>query len=494
MVRSDSRLEKKIRETLCEHLRNGQKVEALKFYHEVTMTPLLESKQFIDSLQVDSNAPIGDEKFHQFLIFLEERDFGGAASRLLDDLAPSMPSDAIKNTIRIAKLLGLDVTALELPSSVGIALWESPHAQAIISDRALQKIRERMIQSLLRRGTSREEAESLVDNANAALFQGKYVPPDPLNVSLDGLDPQLARVVRLLLGPVPHTVNPPPQQEASATVSPTPLLTKDKDTVGDQREVWFRRINSFAALVYGVSSIVGIAVICYSYFTIPRLIPFSMREDLSLIDQSARIETWSEENLPANWRWFISSLSDHFSPVQFEPGLPLAYADEEWSWEKKIASINASANQIVANLQRCHEELLVLYSVAILLAGYHFFQRDIVSGILMVLLGVLGIPFLMAQVWPREFDNPLWLGPLLLPGMVALVSSILDLTLVSPKTDRRKELRAFWLGTIALVISGLFLCWSILEGNHLRPGAGLGVFGSAWLMLHHGWRYLRSEN
>jgi hypothetical protein len=327
-----------------------------------------------------------------------------------------------------------------------------------------------------------------------ANVQGNYVPPDPLNVPLDGLDPQLARVVRLLLGPVAHTGNPPPKQEASITVSPKPLLSRDKDAVGDQRQVWFRRIGRLAALVYCVSSIVGIAAICYSYSTIPQLTPFSMTADLSLADQSARIENWSVENMPANLRWFISSESDHFFPVRLEPGLPLAYADEEWAWENRIASINASANEIVAKFQRCHEVLFLLYSMAILIGGFHWFQRDIVSGIMMVLLGVLGIPLLMSQVWRWEFDNPLWLGPLLLPGMVALVASLLELTLVPPKTDRRKELRAFWLGAITLVISGLFLGWAILEGNHLRPGAGLGVFGGAWLMLRHGWRYLRNKN
>jgi hypothetical protein len=494
MVRSNSSLETKIRETLCGYLRNGQKVVALKYYHEVTMTPLLESKQFIDSIQLDSNAPIGDEKFRQFLLFLDERDFGGAASRLLDDLVPSMPGDAIANTIRIAKLLDLDVTALELPSSVGIALSESPHAQAIVSDRALQTIRERMIQRCLRSGTSQEEAEQLVDDAMGAHVQGQYVPPNPLNVSLDGIDPQLARVVRLLLGPVAYTVNPPSEQKASVTVSPTQLLPKDKDSVSEQREDWFRRIGRLAALVYCVGSIVGIAAICYSYSTIPQLTPFSMTDELSLTDQSATIENWSVENMPANSRWFFSSDSDHFFPVRFEPGLPLAYAGEEWPWEKKIASINASANEIMAQFQRCHEVLIVLYSIAILIGGFHWFQRDIASGVLMVLLGVLGIPILVRQVWRWEFDNPLWLGPLLLPGVVALVASMLDLALVPPKTDRRKELRAFWLGTITLVISGLFLGWAILEGNHLRPGAGLGVFGGAWLMLHHGWRYLRNKN
>jgi hypothetical protein len=494
MVRSDSSLENKIRNKLRNHLQNGENVVALKFYHDVTMTPLLESKQFIDSFQLDSNIPIGNQKYREFLSFLDQRDFGGAASSLIDDLAPSMPSDAIENTIRIAKLLDLDVSALELPSSVGMSLSESPHAQAIVTDRTLQRIRERMIQRLLRIGTDPEEAEKLVDDAMGANAQGNYVPPNPTNVSLDGIDPQFARVVRLLLGPIADAAKPPLKQETSIADSPARLLTGDKDSVVDEREVWFRRIGRTAALVYCLGSILGIVVICQSYFTIPQRMPFSMADDLPLMEQSTAMENWSLENLPANRRWFLSSDSDDFFPVRFEPGLPLAYLDEEWSWGKKLASINASADDLVARYERCHEVLLVLYFVAILIGGFHWFQRDLVSGILMVLLGVLGIPLLVAQVWRWEFDNPLWLGPLLLPGTIALVASILDLTLIPPKTDRRKELRGFWLGAISLVISGLFLTWAIVESNHMKPGAGLGVFGGAWLMLHHGCRYLRIKN
>lgn len=490
MVRVDSSLEKKIRETLCNFLRSGQKVAALKFYHDVTMTPLLESKQFIDSLQLNSSIPIGGKKFYEFLTFLEEGDFGGAASRLLDDPNPPTPSDAIKNTLRIAKLLSLDVTSLELPSSVGIAICESTHAQAIITDRALHFIRERMIQNLMQRGTGRDEAEKLIDEANVAHLVGNDGPTPSLDVALDGLDPQLARSVQLLRGPFSNAANTPSHQETSVTTSPTRVLTNDSDSSGDRFKFWSRRIGKLAALAYGLVSIIGVAVICYSYFNIPQQIPFSMPENLSLMDQAARIENWSAENMPTNWRWFNSSVSDHFSPVLLEPGLPLGYAGEEWSWEKKIASINASSSEIVAETQRCHEALLVLYAVAISIAAIHWFQRDIVSGILMVLLAVLGIPQLVSQFWRWEFDNPLWLGPLVLPGMIAFVTSILDLKLVTANTNRQTELRAFWLATLALVISGLFLCWSIFDGNHLRPGAGLGFFGGAWLMLHHGRRYL----
>lgn len=186
-------------------------------------------------------------------------------------------------------------------------------------------------------------------------------------------------------------------------------------------------------------------------------------------------------------------MSGHYSPVAFEPDLPLAYDGEKWTWEKKLASINVSANEIDARLKRCHEVLLVLYAIAMLLACFHWINRDIVSGLLMVLLGVLGIPFLAAQAWRSEFDNPFWLGPLLIPASIALLASILDLALVTPKTDRRKELRTFWFSIFGFVVSGLFLSWAILEGNHLRPGAGLGVFGGALLMLRHGWRYLRCK-
>ena len=451
MVDAENGLKKKIRDKLWELLDGGSKVAAVKFYHEATLTPLLESKQFIDSMQRDRTIAFGDERLDEFLILLEKRDFGGAAARLLDELPGLyLPSEAIEHALRIGRLLDIDVRPLDLPPSAEIALSQIRTAQAIVYQRAELRIRERMVQNLVRQSTGSDEAETMIDGVMQSLQKSKYVRPDLSRLTFEGLDPD------------------------------------------EHRPMWIRRAGRLAALVYGLFALVGFAVLVYSYLNIQPMTTFSMAEGLSWTEQQSRIDKWLKENL-SSWPWFFNSVSTHFSTVAFEPDLPLAYEGEKWTWEERLANINASANEIKARLQRCHEVLFVLYSFAMMLASFHWFSRDIVSGLLMVLLGVLGIPFLAAQVWRSEFDHPIWLGPLLVPASVALLASILDLALVTPKTARRNELRAFWFGTLGFVISGFLLGWAILEGNHLRSGAGLGFFGGALLMARHGWRYWRCK-
>ncbi len=82
MPTSENSLVTKIRETLNDRLQNGKIVEAIKFYRDVTLTPLLESKQLVESFQADNERPIVDKRFEPFLKFLEDRDFGGAAASL----------------------------------------------------------------------------------------------------------------------------------------------------------------------------------------------------------------------------------------------------------------------------------------------------------------------------------------------------------------------------------------------------------------------------
>lgn len=458
------------------------------------MTPLLESKRFIESFQQDNSLPICDERIRQFLNFLEARDFGAAAARLLDDVQPGLPSDAISHTIRIAQILDIDVTALEVPAAIGITLCDSPHAQAIVCDRTQAMIRQRMIDRLVQRGTELQEAEILIDDARSGLLQGKPATINPLDVSLEELDPQLARVVRLLLGPVPleksSSIPHPAANEPAndAAMSPAPSGLSD-----DRRAILIRRIGKFAAILYGLIAIIAIAFLAYSYSGISQVLPFSLPKELSISEQEAKIAEWATDNLPATKNWFIASPADHFFPVKLEPNLPVAYDSEKWSWEKRVDSINSSATELVARLKRCHEQLFVLYFTGVLVAILHWSNQGIVSSLLMILLGVLGIPSLVHQVWNSEFENSLWLGPLVIPGLVALMSSVSDLVLVAPRTDQRKELRGFWLGATAFAITGGILVWAILDGSHLRTWAGTGFFGGAWLMLHHGWRYFRSR-
>lgn len=492
MVQAESGPKKKIRDKLCELLDAGSKVAAVKFYYEVTLTPLLESKQFIDSMELNRNIAFGDEKLDEFLILLEERDFGGAAARLLDELPGLyLPSEVIDHTLRIATLLGIDVTQLELPHSSQLSLSQIRTAQAIIYERAELRIRQRMVQNFVRQGAIPDDAESMVDELFQSQQSSKYVRPNLSGLKFDGLDPEVARVVQLLLGPVPLEARSSSALKGASSSFEERTAAEITVDAEEFRQRWLLRTGRLAALIYGLFAICGVAMLVYSYSSIRPLTTFSIPEDLPLSEQQLQIDEWWKENMPTSWTWFLHSVSEHYSPVALEPGLPLAYEGENWTWEKKLASINVSSNEFVGRLKRCHHVLFVLYFVAVILACFHWFHRDIVSGVMMVLLGVLGIPFLTAQVWRSEFDNPFWLGPLLCPAFIALLASILDLALVTPKSDRRRELRAFWFGVFCFVVSGFFLSWAILDGNHLKPGAGLGVFGGAWLMLHHGWRYLR---
>ena len=293
------------------------------------------------------------------------------------------------------------------------------------------------------------------------------------------------------MGPIPLASNPTVQSTVSVTAS---SKQPDKVSVDDQRIVLIRHLGKLASLGYALVAIAGITVLGFSFFSISNLAPFSMSEGLPLTEQETKIDEWTDQNLPKTLPWFISSVSGELFPLQFEPGLPLAYAGEDWTWDKKTIFINEVAETILAKFNRCHEVLLVLYSIALFLAILHWFNLDILSAILMVFLGVLGVPFVMMQAVRMEFDNPLWLGPLLIPGMIALIASVVDLACFAPRTNRRKELRSFWFGAFAFIVGGLFLGWAIAEGNHLKGGAGLGVFGGAWLMLFHGWKYWRCKD
>jgi hypothetical protein len=486
MTIPENRLVTKIRQMLLERLQNGQMVDAIKFYREVTLTPLLESKQFVEAFQVNNETPVVDKRFEPFLNFLEDRDFGGAAAWLCAE--QHAPNDAIAITIHIARMLEVDVSALELPASIGTTLSESSHAQTIVNERAIELVNQRLTRNLINSGMSQEEAEKLLRKWNPESSHSPQSEP----IAFEGVDPQLTRVVRLFQAPIPLPSKTLTIASTTATTSST-LLPKEA-TRADQRQRWFRSVGMLAALVYLLLATAGIAMVGYSYSAIPKLTPFAMSEGLSPTEQRSKIDEWANQSLPKTLPWFISSVQDQFFPVRLEPDLPLVYAGEEWTWEKKIVSVNSSTDEIFGRLKRYHEMLLVLYGIAIIVAVFHSFNLDIVSGILMSLMGVLGIPFLSAQIWRLEFNSLPWLGPLLIPGLIALIASILDLALIAPKTNRRKELRGFWFGTFLFVGAGLALGWAITEGNHLKSGAGLGVFGGAWLMLRHGWRYVRSGN
>ncbi|MCU0719283.1 MAG: hypothetical protein MUC83_06245 [Pirellula sp.] len=435
-------------------------------------------------------ASIENNRLEPFLKFLEDRDFGGAAASLCVDR--NSPGYAIDSTIQIAMMLEVDVSVLELPASIGKPLSASAEARSIINERALVLVRQRMLQNLVRNSTSPEEAEKLLGDVTEEFSRTASVSPKPTSLAIEGVDPQLARIVSLLHGPIPLVVNPAPQPTIGDTTSPT--VKSEKISVADQRSVLVYRLGKLASLGFGLFAIVGVALLGYSYSTHSPPAPFSMSEGLSLTEQEAIMNVWTERNIPKTMRWFISTVADDFFPVRFEPGLPLAYAGEEWTWDKKISSINKSIDEIVSRFKRCHEEIFVLYLIAIILTLLHWYNRDIISGIMMVLLGLMGVPFLMYQARRMSFDITLWLWPLLIPGLIALIASACDLLYVTPKTNRRKELRAFWLGALAFIVGGLFLAWAISEGTYLKPASGLGIVGGAWLMAVHGWKYLRSKD
>ncbi|MFO0940350.1 MAG: hypothetical protein U0930_06235 [Pirellulales bacterium] len=78
---------------------------------------------------------------------------------------------------------------------------------------------------------------------------------------------------------------------------------------------------------------------------------FSIPEDLPSSEQPLQIDEWWKENTRTSWTWFLHSVAEHNSPVALEPGLPLAYEGENWTWEKKLASINVSSIEIVERLE-----------------------------------------------------------------------------------------------------------------------------------------------
>lgn len=301
MVDAESGPKKKIRDKLCELLDAGSKVAAVKFYHEVTLTPLLESKQFIDSMQLDRTIPFGDEKLDEFLILLEKRDFGGAAARLLDELPGLyLPSEVIDHTLRIGKLLDIDVSQLELPPSSQIALSQVRTAQAIVYERAELRIRQRMVQNLVKHGTGPEEAETMIDDVFQSLQKSKYVRPDLSGFTFDGLDPKVACVVQLLLGPIPLETKPSTSVKGDPGSFGKQSLANDKAYADEHRQMWFRQSGRLAALIYGLFALAGVAVLGYSYSNFRPLTTFSMAEGLSLTEQQSRIDEWLKENIPSS--------------------------------------------------------------------------------------------------------------------------------------------------------------------------------------------------
>ncbi len=492
MTTAEGPLSSKIREKIRRILSDGHKVAAIRFYYDVTMSTLVESKQFIDSFPMDGKTPIGNERFRKFLTHLENRDIGGAAASLLEDVSPPPTDEAIDRAIHVARLLDIDVSPLELPKSLG-TLSECPQAQAVVAERCYKIVRERMIQRHSSRVASREEAEREIDEVLASLAQGNHAPPNPHNVSLDGLDPQLARAVRMLMEPIPMASGTVPALAATTeglNKLPTQLRRGGRAATTDVRRIWLSWIGRSSSLVYAAIALVGLWLVGYSYCSTRSLKAFELSDELSATEQYAEIEAWKRENLPPTISWFIFSVSEEFFPLSLEPDLPLAYHDETWTWEKKIDAVNRQASALLDKHYRCHKLLLSCYALAIVFAIIHWFNQGIASGILMTIIGILGVRYLVVQSFRMEVDNPLWLTPLLIPGVIALVAAILEVAWVAPTTERQKELQGFWLGVMVFSVTFIVLVWAIENKTHLRTGAGLGLFGGAWLMFHHGRRYL----
>ena len=438
MTNHSSRLLEAVYEQIREYLAEGKPIEAIRYYHEISFVPLLDSKNLVFAMQSGKFPETESEGFAAFLSFLESGDICGAAASLCVHRSLS-PAEAIDATMRIANRLKVDMTSWS-HGTTSLTILESHLAQHIVNERAIELAGGKTCN--LPSATKSQSADCQASTVSNPLAS-------PAEVELDARHSGIKRILR--------------------------------------------RIGRAASITYGLLALLGTLCLGYSYATTPkRMQPIVMREDLPAPEQAIQIQQWASQAIPPTTTWFFPL--DRYISLRLEPGLPPAYAYLELPWEKKLALLNASTAATVSAFYKCHWVLWVFYAMAIGLAVWCFKQSNIVAGILMTLLGLIGVPWVTAGFIRLDFENWIWFAPFLLPGIVVLIVAMAELAVIPPLTDWQHERRGFWIGVLVVLMASALLGFAINSGSHLRPNAGVGVLAGLLLVIRHGWGLIKHNS
>lgn len=467
-----SRLLEKIHKRIQQNDEASHRVEAIRFFHESAIVPLKEAKEYVEALQTGQAIEIHAGN-REYLESMEKQDGIGAAASLCFHFGKS-PTEAIAATLRSAQ--HLEIEAHDLEAFQGSTPSSSARVESIVLERAIAIAREKAILNLMQRsGTTRDVAEQIFD---------KFSSPDASSPPSMETGAQQGQQALHGFQPINEFQSSNPQTLAA---SPSHAVLSQTSAISKYLAISARLV----ALFYGLVAVAGLIFLNYSFQASPRQFErLSLAERTSDEEQRTILQSWASENIPSTLTWFFRI--DRYIDQRLEPGLPSDYSFLDTDWDKKLNRFNQSATEAFLAYHRCQQMVLVFYVTALFLAAWYGYHPNPIAALSMGFLGALGLAPMLSSSFQWDLQNGMWLLPLLIPGSMAIGISFADTLLIPTQSTRRLHARGLWIGIIGLVITSSVLAWAILSHGHLRTNAGVGVFASVLLILHHAWHYVRS--
>lgn len=476
MADSQTRLIDRVYQSIEQLIQQGRHVEAIRYCHEVALTPLLESKLIVEAIRIQQDSPRFRQSIVDFFDRLERADLVAAAATLRVDNPSMSASEALRTTVGVARRLQVDLGANPLPSEEAEQA-ETNELEQKVDSCAVQLAADRAITNMMKRtGATREVATEVFHQLM------KVTRTNVNNSASDSQSDQSSKSQ--------DPLSRSSQANAQAIPSPSFTTLRSRNT----KLKYFNRVRRLAAIICGLFALIALCSLCYSWFQAPKMFAaLSMAEGLPDQQQSTLMHDWTEQNIPPTLTWFFSA--NRFISFRLEPGLPSDYVYLNLPWDQKLLNLNQSAQAMLTAFRNCHQVLGLFSLMVMALATWAYLQPSLVAGGLLTLLGLLGVPYLTAGLLQLELENKaLWFGPLLLPGIAVLVSACGEMFLGYDQSPRSSDWQGFWLGTFAFVATTILLIWAIAGQSHLRANAGVGVLCGLLMMIHHGRRLLASPS
>ncbi len=135
MDHSANRLLDQVRDHIKALLKDGSKVAAVRYYHEVSLAPLIEAKRYVEGVQSGEKSLEENEGFVAFLSFMERQDLEGASASLCVYHSLT-PAQAIEITFRFVDRMNIESTLFE-PKMLELLRSQSPMAHQQVNERAI---------------------------------------------------------------------------------------------------------------------------------------------------------------------------------------------------------------------------------------------------------------------------------------------------------------------------------------------------------------------